>query len=489
MKRLSCGIVGVTSVALLVALVCVAVGDSAGAQNAPAKPTAAAESTPRTGVVERADLLLHMDREGRIDSARRVKVRLIPETYNGPFEIVDVLKRGGRVSKGDTIMQLDGEALSKEIDNALIGLDHARRRLELAREEDRILKEANATRLEQTEKAKTRTATELTIWEKFDGPDMLKQAELSLRQREYYLADERQELEQLEKMYQGTHLATETKDIVLERARRQLKVSEAWLELAKHDDVITRETRYPQQDQSVRDTARWSAQDDAHARVNVRASEERKSMELQLAERAVRDAEEKLAKLQSDAKLLIVMAPADGIMTRIELEPRDQISARQTICEVLDPDDFIVKINATAEDLRVLKGGADSANPATPIELTLPEYPEAEIQGVVQEMADIGTASDQATNFPMVLAIKAGSPLVRIGLRCKAHASRTLKDVLTIPAEAVKDDHGRKYCTVRTERGPEKREITVGPTSDKKTAVMSGVRLGEEVVIDEAGAK
>jgi hypothetical protein len=97
---------------------------------------------------------------------------------------------------------------------------------------------------------------------------MLKGAELTMRQRENGLADEKQELAQLEEMYKGTHLATETKDIVLDRTRRNVKLQEQWLEISKDGNTVSMQFRYPQRDQDVRDTLRWAQQDDAHTRLN-----------------------------------------------------------------------------------------------------------------------------------------------------------------------------------------------------------------------------
>jgi hypothetical protein len=51
---------------------------------------------------------------------------------------------------------------------------------------------------------------------------MLKNAELSVRSMENFVSNQREELQQLEQMYEGTELDTETKEIVLERARRSL---------------------------------------------------------------------------------------------------------------------------------------------------------------------------------------------------------------------------------------------------------------------------
>jgi multidrug resistance efflux pump len=97
-------------------------------------------------------------------------------------------------------------------------------------------------------------------------------------------------------------------------------------------------------------------------------------MDLEVAQRGVRDAEERVAKLELDKQWFIIKAPADGIMTKIDLEPHDMISARSTICEILNSSKLMVKMPIVAEDLRVIQpGGSASEEPS--ISIILPEYP------------------------------------------------------------------------------------------------------------------
>jgi multidrug efflux pump subunit AcrA (membrane-fusion protein) len=462
--------------------------------------TTSSETTPATATAGKAlhtmkpgDLVLKLEREGRIDSAEHVKVRLIPAAYGGGFEVAQIVQRSGRVAKGDVILRLDGKALQKDLEAAKLALDHATRHMAIAQQEAAVLKESNQQRLEQVAKARVQAEKELEIWEKFDGPDMVKSQELSNRQREYGLADQKEELAQLESMYQGTHLAKETKEIVLERNRRSVAMSESWLELARNDDVVAKQYRYPQRDMAVRDAARWAAADEAHTKVNLAASEERKKMELENAAKALREAQERVTKLESDLELLTVTAPVDGVMTNIELEPRDIVNARQTICEILNPNALLVKFNATAADLRVLNGGvtgktAETAEPPH-FKVSLPEYPDVQLEGAVRDVATLGVHTDNATHFPVVVALRGESLLLRIGLRCKLYASHTMSNVLTMPLSAITWENGEAHCTVKTNGAVEQRIVTLGPADDKMVAVVSGLSAGDKVVCDEAAAK
>lgn len=475
MVKRMCAVCGVLSIAALGLLQA-----SATMQDGQQPPNDAS----KVHVVAPGDFVLRVEREGRVESADKSKVRIIPETFTGPFEVVEVVKRNGRVKQGDVLVRIDSEPLDKELDSARMALDHARKRLEIAREEARIQHEDNATRIEQVEKARVKSEKELQIWEKYDGPDMLKGGELSMRQRENGLTDEKQELAQLEEMYKGTHLATETKDIVLERTRRNVKLQEDWLGISKDGNIVSVQYRYPQRDQDVRDTLRWAQLDEAHTRVTTSAADQRKAMDLEVAQRGVRDAEERFNKLDSDRQWLVIKAPADGIMTRIDLEPHDMVSARSTICEILNPAKLMVKIPIVAEDLRVIQPAAsESERPS--VVVMLPEYPEVKVSGTVQDIADLGVLADKSTQFPLTVGLTSNDPMLRIGLRCKLCASRTIPGTLSIPASAVKWENGQAWCNTRGAGGAaQKRTIVLGASSGENVAVISGLNAGDEVILE-----
>ena len=456
---------------------------------ASAQTDASSPSLANQHVVKPIDLILRVEREGRIESADKTKVRLIPQEYKGAFEVTEVLRRSGRVKKGDVLLRLEGEALNNEIIAAQMAFDHAKKRLQIAVDEKRILAEANDMKRQQVQKNRENAEKELVIWEKYESPGMLKGAELNLKQREFGLADQKQELDQLESMYSGTHLATETKDIVLERARRGVMMSEAWLTLSVNSELVTREFRHAIQDRNVRDGLRMAQQEEAHTHVNLAAAEERKSMELEAATQALADAEKRLARLQQDKALLTVVAPADGVMTRIELEPRDTLAQRQTICEILNTSKLRVKYALTAEDLRALQSNVSLSPSPSTFTMQLPEYPEIIISGTIEELSEIGAPVDNSTHFPLSVSLNESNPIVRLGMRCKLFAELTLSNVLTVPSTAVKWENGKAWCLVQTNEGAVKRTVRVGASSGDSTVVAEGLSAGDAVVLGEANVK
>ncbi len=259
--------------------------------------------------------------------------------------------------------------------------------------------------LQRSEKAGTvKAEKELEIWEKSDSPDMIKQADLGMQSRKFSLADQKQELSQLEEMYSGTHLSQETKDIVLDRTRRGVQMGDEYMKLTKNDDLITRQYRHPQRDEQVRETER------AYGRRKTNRTPRWASQRPKIARRwisrtlsGVKGAEKRLTDLQADHKLREVITQADGIMTTIDLDPKDNIE-RQTVCEVLDPTTLVVKFSAQPEDLRVLApaGGVRCGRFAL-----VADFPEVKLTGTITEMGEMIAASGgEANTIPVTVKIK-----------------------------------------------------------------------------------
>jgi HlyD family secretion protein len=429
-------------------------------------------------VVEPGGLILRFDEQGHLDSASRLKLRVDPEAYHGELQVVEIVKRSGPVSKDEVILRFDTTRLEEEIHQARETLTETKSRLDMAREERDMAVEAAAIRLERAQRAKLAADHELEIWEKYNSDRMLKTAELGVQQRENSLADQKEELAQLEAMYEGTRLDSATKEIVLERARRDVRMSEQWLAITRNDARITRQYRHDDRDQALREDAREQAIELEHTRIGNRLNAVRKELEIAALERQVREGARRLDRLEKDWNRLTVTAPADGIMTKIELQIGDTVGGGQVIAELVDPDDLIVPFMATAADLRVIAEGSE-------VQLTLPAFPEIDLQGTVAELSAIGAPSGGTAHFDGVITVEGDDPLLRVGLHCRARASKTLENVLALPLEAVREDEGRTYCYVWIDGAAVERDIRLGARNDEMAQVVSGLTAGDQVLLEE----
>jgi multidrug resistance efflux pump len=431
--------------------------------------------------VRRVDLSLRVEREGRIDARGRVKVRVGIQAYGGPLEVAEVRRERGAVEAGEEILRLAAPRLEEELRAAREAAEQARERLGWHGEELRLQTEAARLQLERLERAKRNADLALHLFEEFHGPKMLRASELDVKGREQNLENARQELAQLERMYEGTHLASDTKDIVLERARRGVEMSEAWLELARRDRVATVEHEHPRRAREVREDARWAAEELARGGESARVAEAKKRAEVEAAEIALRGARERLERLEGDRARLAVRAAAAGILAPLGLDAGDSVDGKAVVATVLDVRGLVVRFQARAEDLRVVGLGREAA-------IRFPEMPEGRAAGVIAELADAGAETKEGSLFAARVDLSSTPEGLRPGMRAVVVARATLTDVLVVPERAVAKDGEGAWCAVEKADGSrERRAVTVGASGEGGLVqVVDGLEEGEQVVLPAA---
>ena len=444
-------------------------------------PAAHSTETDRAYIVAPADLILTVAAEGRIDSADRQKVRFAPEGFSGSLRVMNVAIRSGRVKPGDILVRLEDEELRKALQQASESLKDARRAMDSAALEAPMILESAATALQRAQWNHLAAQHAWDTWQKFESNHMLKNAELGLQSREFSLADQREELQQLEKMYEGAKLADETREIVLERARRSVMMSEEYLTIARENLDITRSVRHPDRHRELEQALNWAAIELAHAKVKANLADSKAAAMTEGAERAVRDAFERVDKLQRDQRLRNITAPAHGVITPIDLKPGDKVAAGAVVCEFLDANQLVARFDIGETELRVIRTGQT-------VTIAFPSFGEIEASSTVGDVSLVGSPSGESkTAFACTAPIEARDSMLRPGMRCAIRAEQTLPNVLAVPRKAVATKNGVSTCTVRTRDSESEVIVRLGAGNDEMVQIVDGLKAGDEVVIPVEG--
>lgn len=444
------------------------------------KPTAEASATaaPPLHVVEPIDLPVVVRRDGRIDTNARSKVRFAPEAVQEQVRVLEIVKRNGAVQEGDALVRLDPRPFEVALRAARESVDDAERQFNLTRQEQQVSREATAVTLERARSAFTAAEHAQQRFAKSEGANMLRGSELSVMGMEHNLADQREELDQLEKMYQGTELSPETKEIVLERARRGVGMTQSYLGIVRDNAALVKEFGHPDRQRDITNQLKWTTTELTHAEIHAALAEIRAVAAIEATERAVREARERLEKVERDSALRVLSAPAAGLLAPIELQPGDVIGPQYVISEVADPRELVVKFSAVEDDLRIVAVG-------TKVVLITPAIAERELNGTVSELSGLGTFADNGATFPAVVTIEGPVEKLRIGQRCTVMATTTLPEVLAIPRKAIETRSGRHFCKVRRDGRDEEVEIRIGLGNDDLVQVVGGLTSGDAVILPE----
>lgn len=436
--------------------------------------------------VERGDLVIRFERKARVEPISKRPVRFEPEVYGGRLELGQRARDPGPVKAGDELMVLTSREFAEQLEDAKTLAVESERRLEVTRQERRIGLEQAKVGSERAEFAAEVALRNWNLFREFDSKKTLEQRELGLQWQRDSFKDENEELRQLEKMYSGTSLADETKDIVLDRARRSIKRGERFLAHSEQDYKNFVQFLHPQNTKQIEDNSRFAAFDLEVAKNNLRLAGVRTELDLAAAERGVRDAKRRAERLDRDRERLTLRAPIDGYWLPQVREQGDQANAWQPVGEVADVSTLRLRGSLDPMALRILAGDAGpGAIVGTSASMRWTSRPDLVSTATFTEFVTVGTPEGDSTAFPFFASIPADSGAM-VGLEAILFGSKKLTGVLLVPDKAVKGAPSRPTVKKKGPDGEKEVEVRLGPSADGKVVVVEGLAEGDVVVVPDA---
>ena len=389
------------------------------------------------------------------------------------FEITHIAPHGTRIAKGDVLMAFDAEKIDERITDFRRANEARSHKLEAMRNAATVAAEANAYF----------TATRRQAEEEGAGQ--------RLKRAESFLANQREELRQLEMMYTADELTEETEEIILQRQRDRVVAAEFDLAMEKLRHKRTLEVLLPREavqlaDQE-RDTALALAKFEADSpRAIAKAAHDLASLKLT----HERD-QATLAKIEADRKLCEITAPADGWFYHGTLE-----NGRWSVSEITKT----LTARGKPPVRRPLAAFVPSAAKMH-IVAHIDAATARRIEGDAQAMAWLDGRED--ASFTVNLTSISSTPDVSgkhqavfhaewpDGLAVVPAAKASLQLIayhspnsLVLPAEALRFDPDGWTVAIKLANGhTERRTVKRGRVFDGKCEIVSGLEVGQVVVL------
>ena len=452
---------------------------------------AAPAAGPEGSVVAawRGDLRATVELEGTLIPADSVPIALWLDEYRGELLVLEVAPHGAFVNEGDTLITFETRRIDEQLRQAEFDLVGAEARLAATEEEHRLAEAAEQNDLARAEKEADWAARQLAGY--LDKERAFKLESIRLRDQgtQHNLEDQRDELEQLEKMYREDELVDATEEIVLKRARRRLARSIASAKLSRdrneHDLALAeaiKQERLELEAARKRDALERKGRSVALARAKRQRDLERARFDLD------KDREH-LARLQHDRSLLAVRAPRGGLVLHGDpeaapgngqLERGGRVGLFKTVMAVADPDRLAVLTDVPESSLVDVRKGLVG-------EITTEAAPDYSGLGRI-DVAYLPTGRKGEENlYRAEVALEKRDPRLRPGMRCTISiVVSEERDVVLIPRQAVRRDGGRTVVRCAAEGGAfEERLVVLGPSDGRNVVVREGVAPGE--VVELAG--
>ena len=456
---------------------------------------ASSEPKPETDVtVQPRPLKLWTVLHGRLIPGTE-EIRPVFKAYAGKLTIQSVVPSGTAVKKGDPLLAFDPVPGDDAVRDAALATETARLVLESARLALASLETQQAAEQTKATLRAERAAEEKTLDAEERWPLEQKDHELSVRRLEASIDDQEKELAELEKMYKASELATDTKEIVIERARRQLAITRDTLAQTRHRIRLSVEVDHPRRVADLANESQWSAEDLKQTRAGQALALAKARNALAQAEQGLAKAQRHEAEIREDRKGFQQTAPCDGLVVHGSaparwkagqgtappaeslLQAGDDAKAGTVLLTLLAPGPGRIEVRVPEERrLRVAKGTAAEAH--------VQALPGRTIRASVTEIADLPDGTEgSAKTFAARLALDAPPEGLRPGLSAWVEVDLgEIPDALAVPVDFVFNKGGRFCCKVRAGDRVEERRIALGESNGIEHQVVEGLKAGDVVV-------
>lgn len=190
-------------------------------------------------------------------------------------------------------------------------------------------------------------------------------------------------------------------------------------------------------------------------------------------------AEARVAAAQATVDLQHIAAPFTGTITQIDSKPGDQISPGTLAFRLDDLSRLLVDVQVSEVDINNVQEGQD-------VIVTFDAIPGQEFQGVVSEVALVGTSLQDVVDFIVTVELTDPDESVKPGMTAAVNiAVSQLKDVLLIPNRAVRVLDGNRVVYILKDGVPTPVEVSLGASSEVNSQVVEGdLQEGDLVVLN-----
>jgi HlyD family secretion protein len=449
------------------------------------KEVVAVSSQPvSSAVATKGTIRKTLDRDGTFVPADAAELRLDLEGWRGELSVVEALPHGSPINEGDIAFRLDTVAIDQKIEEDGMALARSEMGLRQAEEQARLRAEADAEALRRSETAAERAAKKLRGYRDLEKRFDEENERLQIQQREFGLENQKDELDQLEKMYSEDELVDATEEIVLKRSRRGFAQSQAWRNLSEQRRVYDKEWYYAWREEDYVVDAENKARELERLKKNQAMAKEKSDAELEKTRYDLAQQKKKFEELKRDREKFTVRSPKRGILIHGapddapwgRIEKGSQLKLKTVFACVADPKKM--KVTTTIAEADILKIKTGTAVEATPVA--------AEDAKMIGRL-DVEYLPQKGNVYKATVQLDQTDMRVRPGFACKAVVIlEEERDAVLVPKTAVVDRDGKTVVRcAKAEAGPfEERQVVAGISDGKNVVIREGVAEGEYVAME-----
>jgi multidrug resistance efflux pump len=476
-------------------------------------------STNRTDIltapVKKGKLAITVKERGMLESAENndVSCRVKARTQNATVAttIKWVIDDGSHVKKGDLLVELDDSGLAETLKTQNITVETATAAWISAQEQYKITVSQNESDLQTKRTTLQLAKIDLEKYQKGDFPQKLKDVEGRVKVAESDLEQQRDRAAWAQRMLKKGYYTVSQAD------SEQSKLQSLQLALAKviEEKRVLTEPTYGLKKRTETDYLNKVVQakdelDRAESQARAKEITARTDRD---AKKSVLDQETAKQKdLQDEIKKCKVYAPQDGLVvyyipeqTRFGSGSQQSTVAQgepvregQKLMRIPDLKHMMVNTRVHEALVSNVKGEMRSDDGkivfrGQAASVRIDAYPDRDLKAHVKSVATVAAQGDwmsaDVKMYVTMVALDESVEGLKPGMSAEVTilVDKTVDDVLIVPVQVIMGTTAmgkKRYCWVRTPSGYEERELEVGASNEKEAEIRSGLRDGDQVVLN-----
>lgn len=453
-----------------------------------------AKSPDKLFTVKRSNLTIGVLLTGSITTKVKHKLALDVPMSTKLSAIVD---ENVHVSAGDIVARFETEDLQTKIDDYKVELDNKEKDLLIAQEERAILLSSNSSDIRSAEDAVVAALDSYNRYKKLEGPQDKDQQNLSVSDALKSLEDARSSYQTA---YDNLHKAggtvpKESQRESLEKAITTAEKAVTSAEVSYRNAILTRKIfkryTYPTKIKDVKNKLDQARLDLNKVKVKTTSSLAQKDNQIYNAEQNVRRIARELEKSLSYMSGMQLVAPVDGFVTygdpdrrwgNTEVKVGMDVGRRMTLITIPDMNRMIIDVNIP-EQFRSKISVGDS------LVITPDSIPTLKIDGKISHIQALPVNvipwdSGSQKVYRSEVDFKTSDPRVVSGMSVQVEVvSQVLKNVISIPTEAVFEEGGKFFVYKETATRPQPTDVELGTSNDNSVEIKSGLEEGDVIYL------
>ena len=448
----------------------------------------AKDDAPELVTAEKGTFAVVLELDGVLDAKTSTAVEVHADVYGGELEAKSApIAAPTLVHAGDLLVAFDTEKIDDQIAQAKRELEVSRVAYERAKEEAKRDAEDDARALARSKTERERAVESLEYFNKTERARRVLEGEIELKSSEDSVQDQKEELDQLRKMYKADDVVEETEAIVMRRSERSLARSEKYLAIRREGHERLLKVELPRELEDREHAAATAVASDDKLGVTLPLDLEKARKELAKSELELASSTKNLAKLEKDRALFEVKAPVAGVAVPgafasgkwsggddvvKALKTKEGLKPHQVLFTIVGAGGFVVRTHVPEASILDVTSGQSAS-------VELVAWPH---HALTAKVVTIGRASDDG-KFDVDLDLTEKDDRWISGFAAKLKLTTVTKsDAITVPEEAIATKGETHKVFVFADGKSTAREVETGATSGGRTEIVKGLDAGTKVL-------